>query len=460
MQAPFPTPVTGRPVNPLLTAPILPTMIRLSLPNLAAMLASTLVAIIETIYVGRLGTPALAGMALVFPMVMLQQMFSAGAMGGGVSSAISRALGAGDELRARALAFHALLIAVIASVSFMALFLVFGPQVYASLGGRGDALNQALVYSNVFFTGLLGIWLTNTLASVIRGGGNMRVPSATLFTVAAGQAILGGGLGLGLWPFPRLGMVGVALGQVLAYGVGAVVLIWFMRSGRARVPLLLRGIPVRRDMFNDILKVGALAAFSPLQTVLTVLILTSLVARFGTESLAGYGIGARLEFLLVPITFAIGVACLPMVGMAVGASNAARARRVAWTGGAVSAVITGIVGLVVVAVPDVWATWFTSDPAVLESARSYLRWSGLGYGFFGLGLCLYFASQGAGQVLGPVLAGTSRLLVVAAGGWWLASISAPQWMMFALIGVAMTVYGLATAFAVYLTTWGSQARKG
>ena len=159
-------------------------------------------------------------------------------------------------------------------------------------------------------------------------------------------------------------------------------------------------------------------------------------------------------------TFAIGVACLPMVGMAVGASNAARARRVAWTGGAVSAVITGIVGLVVVAVPDVWATWFTSDPAVLESARSYLRWSGLGYGFFGLGLCLYFASQGAGQVLGPVLAGTSRLLVVAAGGWWLASISAPQWMMFALIGVAMTVYGLATAFAVYLTTWGSQARKG
>ena len=88
-----------------------------------------------------------------------------------------------------------------------------------------------------------------------------------------------------------------------------------------------------REMFFDILRVGALASFSPLQTVLTVLILTRLVAGFGTEALAGYGIGARLEFLLVPIAFAVGVACVPMVGMAIGARDVARARRVAWTGG-------------------------------------------------------------------------------------------------------------------------------
>lgn len=443
-----------KPPNPLLTAPILPTMIRLALPNLAAMLAASLVAIIETIYVGRLGIAALAGMALVFPMVMLQQMFSAGAMGGGVSSAISRALGAGDEAKARALAFHAFLIAVIASAVFMGLFLIFGRAIYALLGGRGAAIEQALLYSNVFFIGLLGVWLTNTLASVIRGGGNMRVPSATLFTVAAGQMLVGGGLGLGIGPLPRLGMAGVALGQILAYGAGAIFLIWFMRSGRTRVPLVLRGMRMQTAMFADILKVGALAAFSPLQTVLTVAILTGFIARFGTEALAGYGIGARLEFLLVPITFAIGVACVPLVGMAIGAGDVARARRVAWTGGALSALITGGIGIVVVLFPDLWAAWFTADPAVLESARSYLRWSGLGYGFFGLGLCLYFASQGAGQVLGPVLAGTSRLLVVVLGGWWLAAAGAPQWTMFALIGVAMTIYGLATAFSVAVTRWG------
>src|SRR5262245_33240043 len=94
----------ARPLNALLTAPILPALLKLTLPNLAAMVVVALVAICETVYVGILGTTSLAAIALVFPMIMLMQMLSAGAMGGGVSSAISRALGAGDVARAETLA--------------------------------------------------------------------------------------------------------------------------------------------------------------------------------------------------------------------------------------------------------------------------------------------------------------------------------------------------------------------
>ena len=440
--------------NPLLTAPILPTLLRLSLPNMAAMLAIALVAIAETAYVGLLGTPALAGLALVFPMVMLQQMMSAGAMGGGVSSAISRALGAGDDARARALAVHAVAIAVIFGVAFTAAFLAFGPALYRLLGGQGEALAECLAYSNVAFLGAAAVWLANTLASVARGAGDMRTPSATLFAVAGLQVVLGGGFGFGLGPLPSLGMAGVALGQVLAYVAGAIFLLWFLASGRCRVALALGGARLRRDMFSDILKVGALACVSPLQTVLTILIVTRIIAAFGPEALAGYGVGARLEFLLIPVTFAIGVACVPLVGRAIGAGDVARARRVAWTGGGLSALILGAVGLVVSAWPGLWANLFSADAAVLAAARAYLTWSGPGYGFFGLGLCLYFASQGAGKVLGPVLAGALRLLIVALGGYWLAASAAPQWTMFALVGFAMAAYGLATALAVYSVSWG------
>ena len=136
---------------------------------------------------------------------------------------------------------------------------------------------------------------------------------------------------MGIGPIPRFGLAGVASGLVIGFAAGALFLLWFLHSGRARVTLSFRGVSLTRDMFFDILKVGALAAFSPLQTVLTVLVLTALVARFGAEALAGYGIGARLEFLLVPIVFAVGVASVPMVGMAIGARDVARARRVAWT---------------------------------------------------------------------------------------------------------------------------------
>jgi putative MATE family efflux protein len=456
-----PSPLAPAPVssNPLLSAPIFSTLIRLSQPNMAAMLATTLVAVAETVYVGRLGTESLAGMALVFPMVMLQQMMSSGAMGGGVSSAVARALGGGDLARAQLLVFHAAAIGTAAGIGFMILFLLLGPEIYWLLGGRDGALREALAYSNVIFLGATGIWLTNTFASVIRGTGNMKVPSATLFTVAGAQVLIGGGFGLGIGPLPRLGMTGVAMGQAFAFSVGALFLLWFLWSGRCRVTLSFRGVALRRDMFSDILKVGALACISPLQTVLTVLILTRLVAYFGTEALAGYGIGTRLEFLLIPITFAIGVACVPLVGMAIGAGDVARARRVAWTGGAVSALSVGSVGLVFALVPSLWASHFTQDPAVLASARSYLMWSGPGYGFFGLGLCLYFASQGAGKVLGPVIAGTIRLALVALGGWYLAISEAPAAAMFALVGLAMVAYGVATAVAVYVTPWRGAAKR-
>ena len=86
--------------------------------------------------------------------------------------------------------------------------------------------------------------------------------------------------------------------------------------------------------------------------------------------------------------------------------------------------------------PGLWSRMFTSDVAVLESARIYLVWSGLSYSFYGLGLCLYFASQGAGKVLGPVLAGTVRFVVVIGGGLWLASWNAPQWTMFVLVALS------------------------
>ncbi len=442
--------------NPLLTGPILPTLMRLSLPNMGAMVATSLVAIAETSYVGVLGTSALAGLALVFPFVMLQQMMSGGAMGGGVSSSIARALGANDVARANSLALHASFIGLSAGLAMALLILLFGPSIFALLGGRDAALAEAIAYARIYSIAAFCVWTTNTLASIVRGCGNMRTPSATIFIAAIAQIVVGGALGLGLVGLPRLGMAGVAAGQVAAYGGSALYLAWFLMSGRARVVLKPTSFVADGALFRDILRVGGLACISPLQTVATVLILTRLVAHFGVSALAGYGIGSRLEFLLIPIAFAIGVACVPMVGMAIGAGDVSRARRVAWSGGLVSAVMLGVVGLFFAAFPHLWSRLFTSDPGVLESARIYLVWSGLAYFFYGLGLCLYFASQGAGKVLGPVLAGTLRLAVVIAGGLWLASWDAPQWTMFVVVGVSMLAYGLATAGFVWMTPWGKR----
>jgi putative MATE family efflux protein len=453
IDAPLDAPATAAPVNSLLTSPILPTLLRLALPNSIAMFGTALVAVAETSYIGRLGIEPLAGIALVFPFVMLTQMMSAGAMGGGVSSAISRALGAGNRDRAATLALHAAIIGICGGLFFTLMLLLLGRTFFSLLGGRGGVLEQACDYSQVLFSGAVSIWLVNTLSSVLRGTGDMKLPSATLIGVAIVQIVVGGALGLGLAGLPQFGMRGVAAGQLIAFSLGTVFLAWVLISGRSRLTLDFRAFTFQSDMFFDILKVGAISCLSPLQSVLSILIFTKILAGFGTVTLAGYGMGSRLEFLLIPIAFAFGVASVPMVGMAMGAGLVKRARRVAWTAGAAAGITVGLVGLIVAIDPALWVSLFTSDPGVTAAANSYFAWAGPAFGFFGLGVCLYFASQGAAKVGGPVLAGTLRLLAVGFGGWWLVSIDAPAWALFALVGTAMVVFGLATALSIRLTRW-------
>ncbi|MCX7273890.1 MAG: MATE family efflux transporter [Burkholderiales bacterium] len=426
------------PANRLLTGPILPTLLRLAVPNVLSMTMAVLVGIAETWYIG---------------LPMLTGMMSAGAMGGGVSSAISRALGAGDLARANTLAQHAAVIGAGAGAVYTVLIIAAGPWLYHLLGGRATVLAQAIDYANVLFCGAILVWLSNCLASILRGSGNMRVPSVVILATSALQIVLGGLLGLGAGPVPRLGMIGVAWGHILATATAVAFLYWYLATGQGRLRLVLRDLRLQWPMFADILKVGALACLSPVQSVLAVLVFTGLVARLGVLPLAGYGIGQRLEFLLIPIAFGIGVAAVPMVGMAIGAGQVARARKVAWTAGLVSAFNLAIVGAVVSVAPDLWAGLFTQDAGVLETARQYLRWAGPAFPFFGLGLTLYFASQGSGKVLGPVLASTLRLVLVGGAGAWLVAHEAQAWQYFALVATAMVIYGLSTALSIRLTSW-------
>ena len=440
--------------NPLLDHPILKTLLKLAWPNVIALSAGTVVVIFETSYIGILGTEALAAMALVFPFVILTMTMSGGAMGGGVSSAISRALGAGDRERASLLAAHALLIGICFGLIFTVGMLVFGKSLLETLGGRGNVLSQAVGYITIFFAGGVIPWIMNTLASVLRGTGNMKLPSLIQFSSAVSQIILGGVLGLGFGPIPEFGMPGVAAGSLIAYTIGTTVMGWYVFSGRARVRPVMFGMKIQRAMFFDILKVGAIACFSPLQSVLTITIFTHMLARFGTEVLAGYGIGARLEFMLTSLAFAVGVASVPMIGMAIGAGRVARARKVAWTASWLAFSVVGVLGTLIAIFPDIWVNLFTQDPAVRAASQQYLGTAAPMYAFLGLATASYFSSQGAAKVLGPVLAQSARLVFIGIGGYWLVSINAGVMSFFWLTAASMILLGVLSAATVFFAKWG------
>ncbi|MDP3659193.1 MATE family efflux transporter [Phenylobacterium sp.] len=448
-----------RPVPALVSSPLLPTLLKLAAPAAFSQVAAAAVSVAETVYIGRLGTVALAAVAVVFPFVILVGMLSAGAMGGGVASAISRALGAGDRERAGRLAIHALIIGLAGGIFYTVAMIGFGPAAFSFLGARGVVLEQALAYSHLLFAGAISIWVANILASVLRGSGDVKTASMVLMGVSLAQIVIGGVLGLGVGPAPRLGMPGVASGSLIAYSAGALFLLWRVMGPGARLPIRFKGFRPHRGLFADILKVGGVACMSSVQSVATVLIFTRIVGHFGPEALAGYGVGARLEFLLTPLAFAVGVAAIPMVGMAIGAGQIARARRVAWTAGALAGAASGLIGTVIALKPSLWTHLFTSDPGVRAAAAVYLHWAGPAFLFLGLAMALYFAAQGAAKIVGPVLAQTARLVAVLGGGLWLAHTQAPVWQLFALVAFSLAVYGLSMAGVIYFTRWGPKPAR-
>jgi len=444
----------------LLEGPIVPTLLRLGAPNVAVMVAQAAAGIIETWFVGKLGTDALAGMALVFPAVMLMQMVSAGAMGGGIASSIARALGAGRRDDANALVWHALAIAGLFSLLFTAVMLLAGPALYVRMGGTGRSLDAALTYSNWVFAGAVLVWAFNSLAAVLRGTGNMAVPATVTSAGLLMLIPLSPLLIFGWGPVPALGIAGGAIALLLYYAVGTLVLLVYVRSPRSLLRPVWAQCRLRWPLFRDILRVGLLGAVSTAATNLSIGIATALAGAFGPAAIAGYGTASRLEYLLVPMVFGVGAPLVAMVGTSIGAGRRERALRATWAGAAIAFGLSGGVGLAAAIWPEAWLGLFDSDPAMIAAGSQYLRIVGPFYGFFGLGLVLYFASQGAGKLLWPVIGNAARLAVAAAGGWLALHLAAGSVgaggglaMVFAAQAAALVVYGVVNAWSVAGGAW-------
>ena len=438
----------------LLSAPVLPTLLRLSAPGVLLVVFQSAVSIGDTYFVSRLGTVPLAGLALVFPLLMLLQMTSAGAIGGGVSSAIARALGAGDVVTARRIVVHALVIALAMGLAYTVLLLALGQPIYRLLGGSGATLVSALSYSHVVFSAAVLVWLANILASMLRGTGNTLTPAIALIMAAVVHLPLSGSLVLGLGPMPRLGIAGAGVAYATTFSIAACVmaLVVFRRDSLLRPHA--EDLRLEKRLFREILRVGGISLASAVQTVLTAVVLTGFVGRFGPPALAGYGVGVRLELLQIPLVFAVGQAMVALVGVNVGAGRAPRAKHIAYTGAALAASISFAIGVTVTIFPRAWVGLFSADPQVLAAGTSYLRTVGLCYPFLAVGIALYFASQGAGRVLLPVLAGTVRLVFVIVGSIAALALGLGLGGIFFAIAVGMVLLGSLTALAVWRTAWG------
>src|SRR5437764_107818 len=322
----------------LLEGPIISTLLRLAAPNVVVnVVLIAVTATVDAHFVGQMGSEALAGLSLVFPLIMLMQQMANSSMGGAIASAIARAIGAGRHDDASALVVHGVIVGAGMAVIFAAVLLIGGPVIYGLMGGSGSTRAAAVEYSNAIFAGAFAYWLLSTLTSVVRG---------------AGQAIV----------------------------------------------------------------------------------------------LAGFGVAVRLEYLLYPLAFGLGAGVLAMVGTNIGAGKVARAARIAWTGAALAAGITGCIGLFGATLPDIWTSLFTNASDIHVLAAGYLLITGGAYPFLGLGLTLASSFQAAGRPLWPIVGITSRAVIVAVGGWIVVHLTNPGLGGIAVVDASgLIVYGAGLA---------------
>ena len=364
----------------MLAGPIVPTILALAAPNVLNVAMQSLVSISDSWFVSQLGIVDLAALALVFPTQMALGQMSAGAMGGGISSSVARALGSGNRAAAEAAAAHALVIALGMAALFAIVFVGFGRTIYGALGGSGRALDGAEAFASILFLGCFAHWIANSMASVLRGTGDMKTPGYALVLTAALQIPLTGALTLGWFGLPALGIRGPALASVISFTLAAIWMASRLLGPRAVLKLHWPKGGFRWASFRDILKVGLIACLVVILTNGTVLLVTGLIGREGDAAIAGYGIGSRLEYMLVPISFGIGATLTTLVGTNIGARQYVRAQRLAWIGALMAGAIAAAIGLVVAIWPDLWLGLFTSDrrrarlgPHLSQHRRAGLR---------------------------------------------------------------------------------------
>lgn len=442
----------------MLHGPVLGTLLRLATPNVVGLFAATVMIGFDGYIVGRLGPQALAGVAVVLPLAMLMLQMSAGAFGGSTTAVVARALGADDAALAGRLARHALLVGLAASLPFTVL--ATGPWLYALMGARDDALEQASRYATVLFAGAAAVWTASVLGGVARGAGEMLAASLTQIGTTVMHLMLCPLLVFGLGPLAPLGVAGAAASTVACNAVSALALLAWLSRGSGPLRLLRGPWQWQRAAFRRVLALALPSAANPLLSNTSIALTTAYAGSYGTAVVAAYGIAARLEYILVPIAFGMGSALTAMVATNLGARQAARAKHATWAGAVLVLGVTGAIGVVAALWPQAWMVMFTSDSVVHGAGVSYLRIVGGCYGFFGLGLALFFASQGAGRLRWPLAASSLRLGVVALGGWLAVhATGGPPQALYAVVALSLCTLGLTLAAAIHAADWDGGERS-
>ncbi|MEX2607988.1 MAG: MATE family efflux transporter [Kiritimatiellia bacterium] len=304
----------------LISGPVGPSLLRMAWPMCVGLLANMLFNLVDTYFVGKLGQQELAAMAFTFPLVFFVTGSSMG-MSIGVSSVVSRAIGAGSGGRVKEITFHSLLLGVTMVLGLLAIGYPLLNPILRGMGASEEMIPMIRSYMIPWACGIVFIVLPMIGNSVIRSTGNTLIPSMVMLVAGVMNVILDPIFIFGWGPVPAMGLRGAALATVIAYITVFLVMLSLLRFRYKLLEFHFGGLRQILASWKEVLEIALPAVFTNQMIPVANGVLTAIVAGYGEAALAAWGVSTRLESLMMSPFFALSTVMAPFVGQNTGAGR-------------------------------------------------------------------------------------------------------------------------------------------
>ena len=382
----------------LIDKPILPTIARLSWPIMVGESLQLMYNLADTFWVGRLGPEYLAAITVSFPLIFLFFSVGIGFSLAGIAL-VSQHTGAGNKDKANLVTGQVLLFAIITSISFSILGLLFGENLLALMGAEADILPHAWAYFRIITAGIPLMFVYFIFSSVLQGIGDTKTPMyLKLFTVGI-NIILDPFLIFGWSIFPDLGIAGAAVATIISRFFAFSIAIYVLFNGINGIKLHIHDLKPNWRIIKKIIRIGFPAAIGESGLAIAFSFLTSIVAGFGTVALAAFGVVNRITSIIRMPAMGIGRATSVLVGQHLGADQPDEAEKTSWLSAGIILLIMIIIAIIMLFAAPFLVNLFTDESEVIELGSYYLRIIGFGFAFLGVQMVLRGALSGAGKTV-------------------------------------------------------------
>ena len=395
----------------LLEGNVGPQLIKLTIPMIWGVLAITAFNIVDTYFVGQLGTEPLAAMSFTFPVVMTLGSLAMG-LGVGTSSVIARAIGEGDRDRVQRLTTDSLTLSLIIVVIFVFLGLITIDPLFTALGAGTDVLPLIRSYMQIWYFGMIFLVIPMVGNNAIRASGNTLTPSMIMIVAAGVNIVLDPLLIMGWGGFPRLEIEGAALTTVISRATTLVASLLVLHYREKMLCFNLPKFQIILASWQKILQIGLPAAATNMITPISIGLITSAIAFYGAEAVAAFGIASRIESFSLIVVVALSASISPFVGQNWGAKKYSRVHR-ALNLSYLFCLGWGIMVAAILAPNGSWlVSLFNSDPQVIQIATRYLWFVPISYAAAGIILMASSTFNALGKPIPSMIMTVSRMVVL------------------------------------------------